>query len=256
MSPTLLLPVYVLPGWISLTLQWTAPEVRAGMAIRSAVVTAASDVYMVGGLAYELLTAGVPPFHWLARNAQLLFERLTSADPVEIPGTDVVVPGLLHKNVLEAAVLDRNPIPWCVQADSTPGSVARLEEVKGLMTSCLALSPEDRLKLPELHRRVVDLLLAEAAEVRATGSVRAGPPTPVGFSESVDADGWVSLCPLLASALFTRKHPFRTFAMSDGCIDCSVACLVCCCCCCCLHHVTAPALLASTSNWRPFLCHE
>ncbi len=155
-------------------LQWTAPEVRSGSEASGRVVTTASDVYMVGGFTYELLTAGTPPFHWLAGNTQLLVQRLTSADPVDIPDTDVTVPGLLHKNVLEAAELSRKPIPWCVQADATPGSAGRLEEVKGLMASCLALSPEDRPKLPDLHRTVTALQAAEAAEARAVGSAGLG----------------------------------------------------------------------------------
>jgi hypothetical protein len=157
-------------------LQWTAPEVRAGSEASGRVVTTASDVYMVGGFTYELLTAGTPPFHWLARNAPLLIERLTSADPVEIPGTDVLLSGLLHKNVLEALEVDRKPIPWCVQADATLGSAGRLAEVKGLMAACLALSPEDRPKLPDLHRSVTVLQAAEAAEARATGSTGGGRP--------------------------------------------------------------------------------
>jgi serine/threonine protein kinase len=151
--------------------QWTAPEVRAGSEASGAVVTTASDVYMVGGLAYELLTCGVPPFHWLMSNPTLLVQRLSSAEPVEIPDTDVTLPGLLHKNVLEAAVLSRKPIPWCVQADATPGSGGRLEEVKSLMASCLALGPEERPKLPNLHQRLSALLAAEVAEARALGTV-------------------------------------------------------------------------------------
>ncbi len=159
--------------------QWTAPEVRAGSEASGRVVTTASDVYMVGGFTYELLTAGTPPFHWLARNAQLLIERLTSVDPLEIPGTEYTVPGLLHKNVLEAAEVDRKPIPWCVQADATPGSAGRLAEIKGLMTSCLALSPVDRPTLPDLHRSVTALQAAEAAEARAAGTGHGRPPSPL-----------------------------------------------------------------------------
>ena len=149
---------------------------RAGSEASGRVVTTASDVYMMGGFTYELLTAGTPPFHWLGGNTQLLVQRLTSADPVEIPDTDVTVPGLLHKNVLEAAELGGKPVPWCVQADATLGSAGRLAEVKGLMAACLALSPEDRPKLPDLHRSVTVLQAAEAAEARATGSTGGGRP--------------------------------------------------------------------------------
>jgi hypothetical protein len=160
-------------------LQWTAPEVRAGSEASGRVVTTASDVYMVGGFAYELLTAGTPPFHWLSRNAQLLIERLTSAGTVRVAGVREPVPGLLHKNVFEAAELDAEPITWCVRADATPGSAGRLAEVKDLMTSCLALSPQDRPKLPDLHRSVTVLQAAEAAEVRAAGTGYHGPPSPL-----------------------------------------------------------------------------
>jgi hypothetical protein len=162
-------------------LQWMAPEVRAGSEARGRVVATASDVYMVGGFTYELLTAGKTPFEWVLGSKLLLVEllrqRLTSCEPVD-NGTDLV-PGLLYKNMLEAAEMDRKPIPWCVQADATPGSAGRLVEVKGLMTSCLALSPEDRPKLPELHRSVTALHVAEVAEVRAAGTGHHGPPSPL-----------------------------------------------------------------------------
>ena len=146
-------------------MQWMAPEVRAGSEASGRVASAATDVYMLGGLMYELLTAGMSPFHWLLGNTQLLGQRLACAGPVRVPGVRDPVPGLLHKNVLEAADLDAEPIPWCVRANATPGSAGRLAEVKGLMTSCLALSPEDRSKLQDLHRRVAALQAVEAAEV-------------------------------------------------------------------------------------------
>jgi hypothetical protein len=150
-----------------------APEVRAGSEASGRVATTATDVYMLGGLAYELLTAGPPPFHWLLGNTQLLVQRLASADPDEIPSTDVMLPGLLHKSVQEAAELDRKPIPWCVRADATAGSAGRLEEVKELMASCLALRPEDQPRVQDLHRCMAAL---QAAEARATGSTGHGRP--------------------------------------------------------------------------------
>ncbi len=177
-------------------LQWTAPEVRAGSEASGRVVTTASDVYMVGGFTYELLTAGTSPFHWLSRVPQLLIERLTSADPVEIPGTDMEVPGLLHKNVLEAAEVDRKPIPWCVQADATPGSAGRLAEVKGLMACCLALNPEDRPKLPDVHHTVMVLQAAEAAEARTTGSMGHGRPAATAPREWAGSESRQTLCVL------------------------------------------------------------
>ncbi len=142
-----------------LMLQWTAPEVRAG-----SEATGQSDVYMVGGLAYELLTGGTAPYHWLLGNPQLLAQRLFSADPVEIPDSDATVPGLLHLNVLEALAAGERAVPWCVQANGAPGSAGRLEELKGLVGECLAGEPGSRPKLPALMATLVDLERREAAD--------------------------------------------------------------------------------------------
>ncbi len=95
-------------------LQWSAPEVCAGTAGDSTPATTASDVYMVGGLAYELLTGGTPPFHWLAgdlQSALFLGQRRAAASPVPFPGLRGGLPGLLGKSVLEVAAGDGEPIP-------------------------------------------------------------------------------------------------------------------------------------------------
>ena len=149
--------------------QWTAPEVRAGSEATGRVATVESDVYMVGGLAYELLTGGTTPFHWLLGHPQLLAQRLLTADPVEVPDC-LTVPGLLHVNVLEALSIGKRPVPWCVQADGTPGSAGRLEELKGVVAQCLAKEPGDRPKLPALLATLEDLQGKEAGDGDGGGS--------------------------------------------------------------------------------------
>jgi hypothetical protein len=151
---------------VSPVAQWTAPEVRAGSEATGRVATVESDVYMVGGLGYELLTGGTTPFHWLLGNPQLLAQRLFSADPVEIPDCDATVPGLLRLNVLEALAAAKRAVPWCVQADGTPGSAGRLEELKGVVGECLAGEPRVRPKLPALLATLEDMQGREVAEAR------------------------------------------------------------------------------------------
>ena len=45
---------------------WVAPEVLAGSVITGVTATPASDVYMLGGLMFEVLTCGLTPYYWLA----------------------------------------------------------------------------------------------------------------------------------------------------------------------------------------------
>jgi serine/threonine protein kinase len=146
-------------------LQWNAPEVCAGSTEASTVATTACDVYMVGGLAYELLTGGTVPFHWLAVNPSLFTLRRASRDPVAVPGLrGAMVPGLYGKSVLEVAAEDGVDVPWCVRVDGSPGSAGRLEALKAVVSQCLAADPGGRPKVAALLETVGALLEAEVAE--------------------------------------------------------------------------------------------
>ncbi len=146
-------------------LQWSAPEVCAGSPQAGTVATTACDVYMVGGLAYELLTGGTAPFHWLIDNVVLLSRRRASRDPVAIPGArGMMAPGLYGKSVLEAAAEDGVDVPWCVRLGGSPGSAERLEALKAVVSQCLTADPGGRPKVAELLETVGELLEAEVAE--------------------------------------------------------------------------------------------
>jgi hypothetical protein len=157
--------------------------VCAGTAEGGTPATTSSDVYMLGGLAHELLTAGTPPFHWLAadlESALLLGRRRATAERVPIPGLRGGLWGLLGKNVFEVAEEDGEAIPWCVRAKGTPGGPGRLRELLALVAQCLAREPEARPKLPALLAAFQDLLGREEGEVLEVGlSGEGGPALPV-----------------------------------------------------------------------------
>ena len=59
-------------------IEWVAPEVLAGAvhSSRSLLATTASDVYMLGGLMYEVLT-GRHPYYWVQDRMVLRDRRIT-----------------------------------------------------------------------------------------------------------------------------------------------------------------------------------
>ncbi len=179
------------PPIATVPLQWSAPEVCAGTADGGAPATTASDVYMVGVLAYELLTGGTPPFHWLAADVQVVEAVTLGKRHVPFPGLRGGLPGLQSKSVLEVAEEDGEPIPWCVRAEGTPGGSGRLEELKTLLAQCLSVEPEARPKLLALLAAFRDLLRRQEEEERASGLGGAG-----GSSSPPASPGPLSSAPL------------------------------------------------------------
>jgi hypothetical protein len=128
---------------------WSAPEVVASMSTGGSgvVATTATDMYQFGGTLHEIMTCGDAPFWWLLRNMQLLYERRCSAAPVELPGTEFTVAGLLGKNTLQAAVIDRKPVTWRVRVEEgSEGSAYRLRELVEILEGCLEEDPVKRWK--------------------------------------------------------------------------------------------------------------
>ncbi len=128
---------------------WSAPEVVASMSTGGSgvVATTATDMYQFGGTLHEIMTCGDAPFWWQLKHISLLYERRCSADPVELPGTEVTVAGLLGKNTLQAAVIDRKPVTWRVRVvEGSEGSAYRLRELVRILEGCLEEDPVKRWK--------------------------------------------------------------------------------------------------------------
>lgn len=135
---------------------------------------------MLGGLLYELLTAGHVPYHWLLGNTELLRARLVSAAPVPIlgaPGPGAA--GLKGKNVLEAAVIDGVAVPWKVRIGASPASTTRLDETKALVEACLRQDPAARPKLDALSSSLEHLCAGEPLTTEPSGGAPSDPaPRP------------------------------------------------------------------------------
>lgn len=79
-------------------------------------------------------------------------QRRRSSDPVPVPGFRATLPGLATKNVLEAAELDGERVPWAIAPDLPWLCSTELEQaLRRVMVHCLAYLPEARPKLAALE---------------------------------------------------------------------------------------------------------
>ncbi len=132
-------------------IEWRAPETFRLDSSGHQIASVATDVYMLGGLMFEVLTAGRVPFFWLPAGAEprTMFRARTS------------------QNTLDAAAAAGLSIPWAiVRGDDWAGAVDGVERLKALMSRCLHAEPS--------RRPSMDDFLAELDAIRDPSSVSDG----------------------------------------------------------------------------------
>ena len=180
-------------GSLAASIPWLAPEVLAGLLSGAVIATPASDVYMFGGLMFEVLTGGRQPFYWLP--ADSLFVRRTTpvGAKVAVPGVGKLQ-GLQGVSSVDAAARDGIDVRWSIQVDasSLPDSADRLALLKELMAQCLNGDVHKRPRGSDLLKRLTSLLLRE--EGRDVGSTGAGTASmsALGF-EHFDSEHYMSI---------------------------------------------------------------
>ncbi len=151
---------------------WRAPETFHHDDAGRQVASVATDMYMLGGLMFEVLTAGRhAPFFWLPTERVMVVRETTSI------------------NTLDAAMAGGVPIPWAVvSGDDWAGAVDGVERLKALMARCLHVEPSRRPSmddfLAELDAIRDPSLVRDSGYDDATGDIAIGcecvTPAPLG----------------------------------------------------------------------------
>ena len=136
--------------------RWAAPEVLMRSPTDGVPASPASDVYMFGGLMFEVLTCGRTPYYWLS-DTRLVVQRRnvpdgTSFRPEGLP-THTRMSGLGGLSICGAAAVDRIDVDWRVGGESTLDSELRRELI-ALMEHCLEVDGKKRPKLTEVEDRL------------------------------------------------------------------------------------------------------
>ena len=131
--------------------RWVAPEaVRDETGKKSASFQ--TDVYMIGGLVFELLTCGQYPFYWIP--------------DVHVGDHRLANPKVDFLQLAEA--VGQDPRPWMLQdADSgCPSEAEELRLLEAIMKLCLRPDPSLR---PPLDQLLAAVLGDEAQRARIVG---------------------------------------------------------------------------------------
>ena len=135
---------------------WVAPEVLVGEGDGGRIASPASDVYMFGGLMFEVLTSGLPPYHWMSPSL-VWHRRLAAARvPFRPTGVPVDMPGLRGLTVVEAAEVDGVALEWRVSGQVRDVSRGLVD----LMKACQEPDPKLRPTVTEVLRALEALAVS------------------------------------------------------------------------------------------------
>ena len=141
---------------------WVAPEVIAGSLSEGVTATPASDVYMLGGLMFEVLTCGLTPYYWMSDAPKLIYQRrrVAAGELFRPAGLPMKVSGLAGLSMLQAAKEDDIDVPWALSMPAGAGSVydSGVGGLIDLMERCLNADDGKRPALNDVQAALQGML--------------------------------------------------------------------------------------------------